>query len=995
MHLVEAVQQHQHQQQQQQAIPKEGKQTFRGQTATAVEVRMTTALLLRLRLQLRLLMLEMEEALEGSLRWQIVPQGSPQPITSTFWTTTRRRKTTVTALDITTTNSSSRGKQGGCNSSNPWNNDDDDGHDASAQWSRPGKGEERGFEVNWEGDGGGEGRAWKHEDLKQLLQDLEDTEYGGGGGGGSKRRRGRERYRSRPSRPLGGSGGAEGVVPGFITDKAATDDGAPTRQPGAGWRSPPDEGGQGNGAGAEHHAQVGQQQQHQHHTNRPLSAREAGDTGGGRDARGRSQGLTLGPPPPLPTTGAGAGAAGKVPSDQGGTSSFSSPGVSSTPSQTGQKVAPNQFSKRRVRVTWEAEGWEEGEENAAEVESAGTDAAESTSIGNMDEYDDGGYYFVADTRSAESQQHYHEGLVGTLLQSGDFSDTGSAGTWTDAETEEFVVGHNHGRLEHLTTYGYHQRYPTALMGSRVGGRGSGRRLVMPPGASIWSIGPSAQHGARTSILDLDYSAKVLDYGRKDVTGPPKILTLRSWSRLLGSASIATAGAFLAVSPNNAPRDQYLALFRRNLGLIAASLVGPAVYSFLLYDGSKANINTYVRVVTFAFTWGYLITFALEIVAATFFQLCMLAVVEPAAFKLTPHVPAIFLPWVLREHGYVPSSLFSCAADLLSFCVGAPIVECAMMVWIVRRLGALPERKASPLPTAPTAEGASGAGAASGTSGNARKGMKNNIGPDRAGQFGQTTEGTASSGAVVASSSPEGAASSAGGVPARKLGLFSRRGTTSTTAVSDATKAARTAAEAAEAAQEPTHVHTYLLYVLGSAIGLKAACTVQRVLVYTREHHEHKAFFALARGFFPLFELCGSIMAMNLARRDILGDTMNKLQLFFVAVSLNAYAVFRGTKPLFKWASSKPWDELQVKAWVFPTGMTPFQRARKGFASVAWSIVILRVTAHVIKTYWRLNRLHSSRLRQQHEMAAAAAAAAEQRAAFAMKEAMAGAGRSSS
>lgn len=49
---------------------------------------------------------------------------------------------------------------------------------------------------------------------------------------------------------------------------------------------------------------------------------------------------------------------------------------------------------------------------------------------------------------------------------------------------------------------------------------------------------------------------------------------------------------------------------------------------------------------------------------------------------------------------------------------------------------------------------------------------------------------------------------------------------------------------------------------------------------------------VARGFFPLFELCGSIMAMNLARRDILGDRMNRLQLFFVPVSLNAYAVFR-------------------------------------------------------------------------------------------------------
>lgn len=53
----------------------------------------------------------------------------------------------------------------------------------------------------------------------------------------------------------------------------------------------------------------------------------------------------------------------------------------------------------------------------------------------------------------------------------------------------------------------------------------------------------------------------------------------------------------------------------------------------------------------------------------------------------------------------------------------------------------------------------------------------------------------------------------------------------------------------------------------------------------------------------------------------------------------------------------------------------------------------QVTAHVIKTYWRLNRLHSSRLRQQHEMAAAAAMAAEQRAALALSEAMAGAARS--
>lgn len=51
-----------------------------------------------------------------------------------------------------------------------------------------------------------------------------------------------------------------------------------------------------------------------------------------------------------------------------------------------------------------------------------------------------------------------------------------------------------------------------------------------------------------------------------------LINTRSWSRLAGSASIATLGAFLAVSPNNAPRDRYLALFRRNLGLIVSYVV---------------------------------------------------------------------------------------------------------------------------------------------------------------------------------------------------------------------------------------------------------------------------------------------------------------------------------------------------------------------------------------------------------------------------------------
>ena len=49
-------------------------------------------------------------------------------------------------------------------------------------------------------------------------------------------------------------------------------------------------------------------------------------------------------------------------------------------------------------------------------------------------------------------------------------------------------------------------------------------------------------------------------------------TSRSCSRLAWAATLATAGAFLAVSPNNAPRDEYLALFRRNLGLLVSLFV---------------------------------------------------------------------------------------------------------------------------------------------------------------------------------------------------------------------------------------------------------------------------------------------------------------------------------------------------------------------------------------------------------------------------------------
>lgn len=54
----------------------------------------------------------------------------------------------------------------------------------------------------------------------------------------------------------------------------------------------------------------------------------------------------------------------------------------------------------------------------------------------------------------------------------------------------------------------------------------------------------------------------------------------------------------------------------------------------------------------------------------------------------------------------------------------------------------------------------------------------------------------------------------------------------------------------------------------------------------------KPFFALARGVFPVHELCGAFTALNLVRRDILGEQMPLWRLLAPAVVLHSMANFR-------------------------------------------------------------------------------------------------------
>ncbi|CAN0347100.1 unnamed protein product, partial [Ectocarpus sp. 12 AP-2014] len=138
----------------------------------------------------------------------------------------------------------------------------------------------------------------KHEDLKQLLQDLEDTEIAGAGG--AKRGRGRRRYRS-PHPPRAGARGGEGVIPGETDETDETEDGLPRKRPGAGWETTLTQGGQRDGEGDGVVARRGQTSST---GSGPRATAQGGGEEGGGD-RGRDQGLTLGPPPRFPGTGVG------------------------------------------------------------------------------------------------------------------------------------------------------------------------------------------------------------------------------------------------------------------------------------------------------------------------------------------------------------------------------------------------------------------------------------------------------------------------------------------------------------------------------------------------------------------------------------------------------------------------------------------------------------------------------------------------------------------
>ncbi|GKY91209.1 hypothetical protein MPSEU_000093600 [Mayamaea pseudoterrestris] len=152
-----------------------------------------------------------------------------------------------------------------------------------------------------------------------------------------------------------------------------------------------------------------------------------------------------------------------------------------------------------------------------------------------------------------------------------------------------------------------------------------------------------------------------------------------------------------------------------------------------------------------------------------------------------------------------------------------------------------------------------------------------------------------------------------------------------------------------------NANKYVSQMLAVSLGLKLCDTARRVLMYTKSHNENKSFYAFCRGIFPIHELCGTMTALALAKRDLLGVEYKTWQLLAPAVAVHATANFRGMKPFFKWNSKTPWSEMQLSPVNVVDPSTLFQLLKKGYAKLMWLVILSRVLGYCIKNYYMVNR----------------------------------------
>ena len=92
-----------------------------------------------------------------------------------------------------------------------------------------------------------------------------------------------------------------------------------------------------------------------------------------------------------------------------------------------------------------------------------------------------------------------------------------------------------------------------------------------------------------------------------------------------------------------------------------------------------------------------------------------------------------------------------------------------------------------------------------------------------------------------------------------------------------------------------NANRYVTHMLAASLGLKLADAGRRIFLYTKPTDRNKSFYAICRGIFPIHELCGTITALALAKRDLLGVDIPLWKVLGPAVVIHGMANFRGMK----------------------------------------------------------------------------------------------------
>eukprot|EP00593_Proboscia_inermis_P015499 CAMPEP_0171326514 /NCGR_PEP_ID=MMETSP0816-20121228/117505_1 /TAXON_ID=420281 /ORGANISM="Proboscia inermis, Strain CCAP1064/1" /LENGTH=286 /DNA_ID=CAMNT_0011826009 /DNA_START=35 /DNA_END=892 /DNA_ORIENTATION=+ len=272
-----------------------------------------------------------------------------------------------------------------------------------------------------------------------------------------------------------------------------------------------------------------------------------------------------------------------------------------------------------------------------------------------------------------------------------------------------------------------------------------------------------------------------------------------------------------------------------------------------------NHSEQTSVFNTAFTIGYILTLLLELLLATILRLSVFALWEPEIFSLSPRVPTPILPWVLRENGYRPKRITLFVADFCTSCVAAPLIEETVKLKILQWSVRLPRNF------------------------RVAKRVK------------EKSQSSLSSKRKKKKTKKKKLVSFMEAISPQVLNMVDGTGKN-------------------EQPMGVTNINSYISHMLAASIGLKLSDSIRRVLMYTKKNDDHKGFYALFRGIFPIHELCGTLTSLQLAKRDILGVTMPLWKMIGPAVFIHAMANFRGMKPVFKWNSSTPWSEMQLSPW---------------------------------------------------------------------------------